>query len=296
MMGRLLVLGLLVVAGIAAWGQSAVEVLEEQTVARIREFAAKGDGVIAVAAIDLSTGRRFGVNFETELAQASVIKVPILWRVMSAVQAGELSLAARYTLQPNEAVGGSGRLQQQLRKGPVTLTLADLLRKMIENSDNTATNKVIELAGMERVNQAMAELGLRQTRLQRIMMDTAAAGEGRENVSTAAEMAGLMQRIWQREQENDAAAKQMVDWLELVPGEVKKVAGGARVAAKTGELTGVRNEAAIVYLPRRPYVLVVLSAFQAGATNPAGEVARIVHAHVLRLASANAYGNGVWAP
>jgi beta-lactamase class A len=288
--------GLLCLPGNPAAGQTAVDVLEAQTVARLRELSSKGDGVLAVAAIDLSTGRSFGLNSEVVLAQASVIKVPILWRVMEAVQGGELNLEARYTLQPHEAVGGSGRLQQQLKDGPVTLTLADLLRKMIEDSDNTATNKVIALAGMERVNRAMDELGLRQTRLQRIMMDTGAAREGRENLSTAAEMARLMQRIWQREQGADAWAKQMMTWLELVPGEVKKAASGVRVASKTGELTGVRNEAAIVFVPRRPYVLVVLSAFQPGETNPAGEVARLVHGHFLRLSRANAHGNGVWAP
>ncbi len=176
----------------------------------------------------LTTGRTVSVHGDTLLAQASVIKIPVLWRVMEAVDAGELDLNASYTLRPEEAVGGSGGLQTQLKEGAVTLTLTELLRKMIEDSDNTATNKVIALAGMERVNESMEKLGLRQTKLQRIMMDTAASRAGRENLSTANEMARLLQRVWQAERGGVAAGRRMVEWMKLVRGETAPRCRAAR--------------------------------------------------------------------
>lgn len=272
------------------------EVLEARLQQRFQELAAAADGVLAITALDLTTGRAVSVNGDALLAQASVIKVPLLWRVMEAVDAGELDLNASHTLRPEEAVGGSGGLQVRLKNGAITITLAELLRKMIEDSDNTATNKVIALAGMERVNESMGRLGLRQTRLQRIMMDTEAARAGRENLSAANEMARLLQRVWQSERGGSAAGRRMVEWMKLVRGEIAKALPGLAVAAKTGELTGVRNEAAIVYLERRPYVLVVLHGFQGHERNLAGEVAQLVHTHFQRLADANPYGNRVWAP
>jgi beta-lactamase class A len=128
------------------------------------------------------------------------------------------------------------------------------------------------------------------------MMDTAAARAGRENLSTANEMARLLQRVWQAERGGLAAGRRMVDWMKLVRGEIGRALPGIAVAAKTGELTGVRNEAAIVYLERRPYALVVLQGFQQQERNLVGEVAKLVHGHFQRLAEANAYGNRVWAP
>ena len=276
--------------------QDAARILEDKTAARLSEFAASAGGVTAVAAVDLTTGHTLSVNGGVPLAQASVIKVPILWRVMEAVEAGQLRLDAEYTLQPAEAVGGSGGLQDRLKQGPVTLNLADLLRKMIEDSDNTATNKVISLAGMDAVNRSMQKLGLRQTRLQRIMMDTSAAQANRENISTALEMASLLRRVYDEWKAGRESGRRMVEWMELVPGEVRKALPGVPVAAKTGELTGVRNEAAIVFLERRPYALVVLQAFQPNEPNRAGEAVRILHEHFLRLAEANDYGNVVFRP
>lgn len=276
--------------------QDAARILERKTEARLREFAESAGGVTAVAAVDLRTGRTISVNGEVPLAQASVIKVPVLWRVMEAVDSGALRLEAEYTLTPAEAVGGSGGLQNQLKQGSVKLTLEELLRKMIEDSDNTATNKVIALAGMDSVNRSMQRMGLRHTLLQRIMMDTSAAQGNRENVSTALEMASLLRRVYDEWKAGTERGKRMVEWMKLVPGDVRKALPDVPVAAKTGGLAGVRNEAAIVFLERRPYALVVLQAFQREEQNRVGEIARILHDHFSRLAGANDFGHGVFEP
>jgi beta-lactamase class A len=67
---------------------------------------------------------------------------------------------------------------------------------MIVLSDNTAANMLIEIVGMENVNRTMTSLGLKQTRLQRKMLDTAASARGEENLSTPAEAARLMEILY----------------------------------------------------------------------------------------------------
>lgn len=277
-----------------ASAQTPVEILESKTVAALRVKAAEADGVLAVAAIDLKSGRAFSVNGDTVLAQASVIKIPIIWRAMELVQGGVLNLDTSYALQPSEKVGGSGGLQKELEKGPVTLTLRDLLHRMIVDSDNTATNKIIALVGMDTVNCSMVSLGLPQTRLQRVMMDTAAAQAGRENLSTANEMAKLLSVIWRDELRGADSARHIVGLMKLVPGEIRKSVHDGPVAAKTGSLTGVRNEAAIVYLDRRPYAVVVLHSFMKTEESAIAAAVGIVQEHFRALARSNDFGNAVW--
>ena len=63
---------------------------------------------------------------------------------------------------------------------------------MILQSDNTATNVLIDRVGMAAVNQRMAALGLTGTRLRRHMIDLDAARRGDENVATPADLARLV--------------------------------------------------------------------------------------------------------
>jgi beta-lactamase class A len=282
---------LLPLALAAALAQPAESVLEANALERLRHLARENGGTLAVAAIDLETGHRFSLHGDTVLAQASVIKVPILWRVTELIRQGALRRDAAYTIEPSASAGGSGWIQDKLKQGPVRLTLDELLRAMIEHSDNTATNHVIGLVGMDSVNRSMLALGLTDTRLQRIMMDTAAAREQRENLSTANEMARLLELIWREERNGQAEFSR---FLKLVPGEIRKVVPAeVPVWSKTGSVTGVRNEAAIVCLPRRPYAVVVLHAFQPKEVNITGPAAQIIYDHFRALDASNRFGHRV---
>ena len=268
------------------------ELLESKTIDALRRFDAGFDGVLGVAAIDLQTGRLLEYHADGAFATASVIKVPILVRMYQAERDGQFRFPDRITLQPAEAVGGSGHLQERLKSGPVTLTIRDLLAAMIEDSDNTATNKCIELAGMERVNGMLDALGFRQTRLRRRMMDGAAARRGEENVSTPREMARLMELIYRGKAVDEAASREMLDLLKKVEGGIRQgLPLDVETASKTGELPGARCETGIVFLPGRPFVLSVMSGFIDDRRTPVPEVTRIVYGYFEKLAGSNAYGN-----
>ena len=83
-----------------------------------------------------------------------------------------------------------------LTPGVTRITLRDLATMMVAVSDNSATNVLIDRVGMENVNALMDSLGLTHTRLRRKMMDLKAAGEGRENISTPAEMMALLEDLY----------------------------------------------------------------------------------------------------
>jgi beta-lactamase class A len=168
------------------------------------------------------------------------------------------------------------------------------MERMIVDSDNTATNKCIELAGMAAVNQTLDRLSFPRTRLQRAMMDSAAAERGDENISTPIEMARLAELIYRGKAVDAAASGEMIALM-------KKVSGGMReglpldieTASKTGELPGARCETGIVYLEHRPFVLSVMSAFIDDRRTPVPEVTRIVYRYFEKLARSNSYGRSI---
>jgi beta-lactamase class A len=271
------------------------ELLEKKCLARIQTADAALDGVLGVAAIDLHSGRLLSYNGNTVFPQASSIKIPIMLKVFRAAQQGRLELSRAVTLTQADSVGGSGHLQESLRRGPLDLTVEDLVKAMIETSDNTATNKLIALVGgVDSVNRALDEMGFRQTRLHRVMMDSGAARRDEENVSTPVEMARLVELIYRGKAVDEAASSRMVEILKLVTADFRKTLPAAvPVASKPGGIPGVRCETGIVYLGKRPFVLSVMSTFLAGDSNPVGEVAGILYRHFEKLGRSNRYGHAV---
>ena len=75
------------------------------------------------------------------------------------------------------------------------LALADYAHLMLAVSDNDATNIVAGFVGFDRVNDLAAELGLRQTAMRRLMMDFEAVAAGRENHTSAADLATLLEEL-----------------------------------------------------------------------------------------------------
>ena len=289
-MMRLTIVALLSACALLA--ETAPELLEQKLMARIHALDAKLDGVLGVAVIDLSTGHTFAFHGDTVFAQASSIKIPIMAGMYRAERAGEFSFDDAVTLETKAYVGGSGELQKGLLKGPVTTTIGKLVQAMIEESDNTATNWCIAKLGMGRVNRLLDELNLVNTRLRRIMLDSAAAARNEENVSTPKEMARLAEMIYRLRLVDPSASMDMRNLMGLVKADFRKaVPAGISVASKPGEVTGVRCETGIIFLPGRPFVLSVMSSFLPGEENPVEAVTRMVFSHFERLASGNQFGN-----
>jgi beta-lactamase class A len=276
-------------------GSGAVnEVLVSKIVDRIRVIEGRMDGVLGFAVIDLATGQTVSWRGDTIFPQASSIKIPIMIEVFQAAREGRLKLDSAVTLERSDSVEGSGHLKILLRTKPVTLTVADLVSAMIETSDNTATNKLIALAEISRVNATLERIGFPKTRLRRIMLDTKAAMRGDENVSTPLEMARLIELIYRGKAVDPDASRQMLAYMKLVNADFRAaVPSNVEVASKPGELTGVRCETGVVLQPGRPFALSVMSTFLSPGENPVAEVVRIVYSAFEKLASSNDYGNRV---
>jgi beta-lactamase class A len=287
MLRRTLLLSLMLT--IAAQAQQAVsDLLEQRTVAQLAAYVDSFDGVLGIAATDLTTGHAFSVHGDAVFPQASCIKIPIMIEVFRAARAGRFKLDDKINLTKQDLVAG-GRVDRLLEKGPVTLTVRELVANMMEFSDNTATNKLIAMVGMANVNRLLDDLGLHTTRLQRIMLDSAAARRNEENISTPLEMARLVEMLYKNKFADSA---EMIEILKTVDADLRRtIPDDIPVAAKYGVVPGAHCETGIVYLAKRPFAISVMSTFLTDRRNAVHDIAQIVLDHFEMLARSNKYGN-----
>ena len=182
-----------------------------------------------------------------------------------------------------------------LTPGVTRITLRDLATMMVAVSDNSATNVLIDRVGMENVNALMDSLGLHHTRLRRKMMDLKAAGEGRENISTPAEMMALLEESYRGKVLNQEMTTDFFKVLSthkdsFIPRDLPE---GLKIANKPGELEGVRNDSGVVFVEKRPYVICVMTTYLRHERDGEEAISRISAAAYRmfdRLARASEYG------
>lgn len=284
----------LLFAALPLFAQPTVEQFWERKLLKdIGDYAEKLDGVVGVSAIDLSTGKAICFQCEAQFPTASSIKIPILIGMFRAMRNGEFKIEDKVTLEKKDIVGGSGHLNPTIEKGPLTITVRELMTAMIETSDNTATNRCIRMVGMDRVNRILDELGFRAVRLQRVMMDAEAVLADRENIATPVEMARLAEMLYRETAAPPEDCKAMLGIMRLVKGGMNKaLPAGTDIASKTGGIPGVKNQVGIVYLKNRPFVLSVYGTYLGDAkVDPVEDVTRLAFRYFERLSRANRYGH-----
>ncbi len=117
----------------------------------------------------LPPGRTIEVRADLPMNTLSVIKIAVMLQAFRDVEGGKLKLTDRYLIRPEDLRRGSGLIQTF--DAGLNPTYRDLIEQMIITSDNTATDIMIRTVGLARVNTMLAQLGFRETRLNRTTGD-----------------------------------------------------------------------------------------------------------------------------
>jgi beta-lactamase class A len=212
----------------------------------------------AVEVMDLSTGYHVGYNAAAAMPAASTIKVPVMVEVFRQLEEGRFDLDRRVTLLDSDKDYGSGDLCDE--PAGSTYSVDELLSKMIDISDNTATNMLIRLVGLRNINREMYDLGLQHTRLEGyVRTDTWSVRQALE--SSPADMVHLLAMMAKRELVDDWSSNEMISILEddqintLLPEPLPE---GVAIAHKTGSFFDTLNDVGIVY-GDAPYVIAVMT-------------------------------------
>ena len=246
-----------------AWGS-----LREKLTNEIKLFK----GEVAFVIKDLQTNWEISHNKNMLFPSASLAKIPIMAACFLADQEGKLKLDRIIALKTSDKLTGSGILRD-IQAG-ATFTVEELIGLMIYDSDNTATNILTNVLGIDYLNRSFEAFGLQNTTLSRKIADFNARDKGIENYTTAEDMALLLEKIYQRGFISKDISERCLRLMKLsrtndripalLPVEIT-------VAHKTGLERGVCHDAGIVYAGKGNFLIVVLTKYTNSNSAPSKE-------------------------
>jgi beta-lactamase class A len=175
-----------------------------------RTRASRAGGRVGAIVVDADGTEALAIGADEPMFAASVIKLPIVMTLYADAVEGRVSLDEQVPV--GARLGGSGVLRDL--EDVDRMSLRDLATLAMTVSDNTATNRLIERIGMERVNERLEEWGCPVTRLRRALFDWEARSRGLENLMTARECASLLSRVVEQASSGSSAGTQMLRILE----------------------------------------------------------------------------------
>jgi beta-lactamase class A len=258
----------------------------------VRARIAAEPGEYGIVAIDLETGRSFGINDHLVMHAASTMKVPVLLELYRQAAAGIIDLDA--------GVGISNRFRSIADASYYSLTAADdseaglytmigrsatfrdLATRMIVRSSNLATNTLIDTLHATRIQQTTDRVGGQDMRVLRGVEDGPAFRAGMNNSTTARAYANVLASLARCDVMPRRHCSEIIDILaaqefnEMIPAGLP---AGIRVANKRGWITGIEHDGGIIMpVNSPPFVLVVLTrgaADKDAAHRVAADVARL---------------------
>ena len=246
-----------------------IEDLRTRLESEIKESGAE----VGLAFKDLESGESLLIEADVMMHAASLMKIPVMIEVFRQAEKGKFQLDEK-ALVKNEfksiADGSSYSLTitddsdddiyQHIGK---KLSIRELVHRMITVSSNLATNILIELVDAQNVMRVLDELGIQNMKVLRGVEDIKAFERDLNNRTDALSMMQILLSILEGSAGSDKACQQMIEILSQQKFRAKIPAGipeGIRVANKTGSITRIDHDAAIVFPEeRKPYVLVVLT-------------------------------------
>jgi beta-lactamase class A len=295
---------LLLVSGpqVDAAGQSRVAELTAAVERIIKDSGA--DVAVAFRTLDGPAGAPAGLELliqpDVPFHAASTMKVPVMIELFRQAREGKARLdepllvknefASIVDGSPYSLSTGDDSDAEVYKRIGQPMTLLELCEPMITVSSNFATNLLIQRLGAANVQRTVDGMGAGGMIVRRGVEDSKAFAAGLNNSTTARALMVIMERIARLEAVDKAASRQMIEILkrqhfkDAIPASLPT---GTPVAHKTGSITRIHHDAAIVLAPK-PFVLVVLTRGIEDITQSAALMARI--ARVLYDAAQGAPG------
>lgn len=196
----------------------------------------------------LNTGANIVVNKDAEFFPASLSKLPLAMTVVKKIERGDWQWGNELVLMPTDKDERFGQLYKQ----PIgtRITIENLIREMLINSDNTAYTMILRNLEPEEFAATQKSLGL----------DSFFSNEGK---ISAKNYAVILRALYNSSYLETVDSEKLIEMMansetneflsQGVPGDVK-------FSHKIGisDEKSVYLDAGIVYIPNRPYFLIVM--------------------------------------
>lgn len=237
---------------------------------RVKEAIAGSGAEVAVAFRMLDGSRELLIDADNTFHAASTMKVPVMIELFRQAATGAIGLDDPLPIRnefrsivdgtPYSLSEGDDSDKEVYAAVGKTMTLRRLCELLITVSSNFAANLLIEKLGVENVRRTVSRLGAEGMQVLRGVEDGKAFQKGMNNTTTARGLLILLESLASGKAVSAEADGQMIEILkrqqfrDAIPAGVP---AGTPVAHKTGTITRIHHDAAIVYGPK-PYVLVLL--------------------------------------
>jgi len=242
-------------------------------VARLQErIWAEGDTItIGLALYDMESEARIRLGAHRPFHAASTMKVPVLLELLRQVEEGRISLDDPLPIRDTfrSIVDGSPfTLDQDVDEGLLealggTLPVRRVAHGMITVSSNLGTNLLLETLTPDSVQALMDRMGAGGMQVLRGVSDIPAFEAGLSNRTTADGYLRTLEVLARCEGFRRGSCREMEAILEdqTFRGEIPAgLPSGTRVGNKTGSITGILHDGAVVWPEgRAPYILVLLT-------------------------------------
>lgn len=250
---------------------------------QIEQIASAAKGRVGVAAVVLETGETVSLSPHDHFPMQSVYKLPIGMAVMKQVDAGKLKLEQKVRVTKNDFIGRNQHSPiRDKNPNGVEMSVGELLRFAISESDGTASDVLMKLAGGPGVVQAyLSELKITDM----IVLNTEKElGQDQQvqyrNWASPEAAVALLRALHERRGLSESSQTLLLKvMIESTPG-AKRLKGllpvGTVVAHKTGTsgsrngATAATNDIGIVTLPNGRHVAIAVFV----SDSPADEATR----------------------
>ena len=237
---------------------------------QIERIASVAKGRVGVAAEVLETGESVSLNLHEQFPMQSVYKLPIAMAVLAQVDNGKLNLEQQVRVEPADFVriGQHSPIRDKNPKG-VELSLRELLRFAVSESDGTASDVLLALVGVEAVSKYLNDLGVNE-----IVVANSEKEIGRDwetqyrNWASPHGSVQLLRRLHERRGVSEQSQQLLYKFMTETPTGPKRLKGmlpkTAVVAHKTGTsgaskgVFAATNDIGLVTLPNGRHLAIAV--------------------------------------
>lgn len=210
---------------------------------------------------DLKSGYTYGFNEEVEMPAAGCIKLPIAMALMKEVEQKNISLRDIVSIGDEDKVDGDFGIIHEF--SDKEYAIKELLIAMLIQSDNTAASKIINILGMNNINNLIKNMGLKSTKVNKYPSDVRVENR-HENITTSYDLSQCFKLLHNKVALTDEHSDLILDILKrhqlakkilfYFPREVQ-----LRTANKIGTLELVENDTVLMNLPKGNFVATMMS-------------------------------------
>ncbi len=245
---------------------------KEKSLSTIFQSTPKTSGTYAFYIESLSSGEKFGYQENTPMPAASLYKLYLVAAVYKEIAEGRLKLEETLSASKDYLTRELGSVDSGYEDRPssISYTVEEALIRIGRISDNFAAIMLIDKIGLDKIKQTVAELGAKNTNFEGDLITTSVADiagyfkQLYRGEIVSREVSDSISKILEISVINDRIPANLPKEIEIIHKPSSNKAGyiekkPLKIIHKTGELSGIRNDAGIVFLESHPYVIVIMS-------------------------------------